>query len=84
MDPIDECAIFMVKFILVDDVKELDSQHIFHGTCIERWIASNNNCPVYRGINTICQRSFPKDSQAIDSIPINRFFSRLIDRRKHP
>ena len=42
----DKCAICLQKYKGVDIIKEFPCKHIFHKTCILRWIKSSNKCPL--------------------------------------
>jgi len=42
----DKCAICLQKYKGVDIIKEFPCRHIFHKTCILKWIKSSNKCPL--------------------------------------
>ena len=42
----DKCAICIQKFKGVDIIKEFPCKHIFHKTCILKWIKRSNICPL--------------------------------------
>lgn len=42
----DKCAICLQKYKGVDIIKEFPCKHIFHKSCILRWIKTSNICPL--------------------------------------
>lgn len=55
----DKCAICLQKYKGVDIIKEFPCKHIFHKTCILRWIKSSNKCP-------LCKYDITNDVNQID------------------
>merc|ERR1712062_394856 len=41
-----KCLICLDEFKDGDDVKTLPCLHIYHQKCIERWLSTDNSCPV--------------------------------------
>ena len=55
----DKCAICLQKYKGVDIIKEFPCKHIFHKTCILRWIKSSKKCP-------LCKYDITNDVNQID------------------
>lgn len=43
-----DCAICKDEFQLNENVLELPCHHLFHASCIQRWLTMHNQCPVCR------------------------------------
>jgi hypothetical protein len=41
-----KCLICLEQFGDGDDVKTLPCLHIYHQQCVERWLSTDNSCPV--------------------------------------
>ena len=45
---IDECTICLNGYKLNETKKTTDCNHIFHEECLEKWLTTNNSCPLCR------------------------------------
>lgn len=44
-----ECAVCLCEIKEVDEIRELQCQHYFHGDCLDKWISyRHSTCPVCR------------------------------------
>lgn len=41
-----QCMVCLEDFANGDDLKTLPCLHIYHQACIERWLGTDNSCPV--------------------------------------
>ena len=55
----DKCAICLQKYKGIDIIKEFPCKHIFHKTCILKWIKNSNKCP-------LCKYDITNDVNDID------------------
>jgi len=44
----DRCSICLEDYSIGDILNELICNHFYHKNCINKWIKSNNNCPICR------------------------------------
>jgi hypothetical protein len=46
-EPVDDCAICLDEFLQGNQCRQLPCQHVFHGTCIARWLIERSaTCPL--------------------------------------
>ncbi|KAA8491049.1 E3 ubiquitin-protein ligase [Porphyridium purpureum] len=41
-----QCSICLMSFEVGDTVKWLPCTHVYHSTCVDRWLGQSNSCPV--------------------------------------
>ena len=61
----EECVICLETFVETDIVTALpcDPRHFFHSACIERWVFTNDICPLCKKNITLEQSQFIRDGQ---------------------
>ncbi|KAM7277903.1 hypothetical protein ACFE04_005037 [Oxalis oulophora] len=43
-----ECAICLEEFAIGGEAKEISCKHLFHSSCLEKWLEIHGSCPVCR------------------------------------
>ncbi|CAN4116105.1 unnamed protein product [Withania somnifera] len=48
-DPVNECPVCLTAFVEGEEVRQLMTcKHMYHFTCIDKWLCSKSSCPVCR------------------------------------
>jgi hypothetical protein len=48
IDVTEQCSICLESYIITEKVSKLNCGHMFHGSCINKWINDNTTCPLCR------------------------------------
>ena len=68
-----ECSICLLKLNNGTEIKTLFCTHKFHDKCIEKWLKTNNTCPLCR------VKDIPVNHE---KLPVNKNFDEMVDNYK--
>lgn len=55
-----ECPVCLTAFVDGEEVKQLMTcKHVFHFSCIDKWLGSNSSCPVCRAAVPVKRNKWP-------------------------
>ncbi|KNA02964.1 hypothetical protein SOVF_213590 [Spinacia oleracea] len=75
----EECPICLAVFIQGDELRQLNScKHLFHRSCIDKWLSTHCNCPVCRAF-IVNNQSKPIKEREHNRVLV----SREVDRHDH-